>query len=226
MVLRPARYSITKQGLVLLSSEAGMIEIDPSNILHKGRLGPGQILSVDLVNNLILDNLVVKEKIAKNFPYKRWLDQYHVKIQPKSYESNTQLDLIDIARLHTAFGYSREDVELVIEHMASSAKEPTFCMGDDIPLAILSNKAHLLYDYFKQRFAQVTNPSIDPLRESLVMSLVTHLGPKSNYLEPDEDMAKSIEINSPIINENELLLISKRIFKVASINTFFLKTLV
>nr|YP_009394079.1 glutamate synthase [Rhodomela confervoides]ARW62641.1 glutamate synthase [Rhodomela confervoides] len=219
--LRPARYSITKQGLVLLSSEAGMIEIDPSNILHKGRLGPGQILSVDLVNNLILDNLVVKEKIAKKFPYKRWLDQYHVKIQHKSYESNTQLDLIDIARLHTAFGYSREDVELVIEHMASSAKEPTFCMGDDIPLAILSNKAHLLYDYFKQRFAQVTNPSIDPLRESLVMSLVTHLGPKGNYLEPDEDMAKSIEINSPIINENELLLISKSIFKVASINTFF-----
>nr|YP_009398206.1 glutamate synthase [Thaumatella adunca]ARW67392.1 glutamate synthase [Thaumatella adunca] len=219
--LRPARYFITNDGLIALSSEAGIFDVDSSNLLHKGRLGPGQMFCVDLVNNLILDNLLIKKTIASKFPYKLWLKKYQTKIQSQSYELDNQLNLINIARLHTAFGYSNEDVELVIEHMASSAKEPTFCMGDDIPLAILSTKPHLLYDYFKQRFAQVTNPAIDPLRESLVMSLVTYIGPKGNYLDPNEDMAKSIQINSPIINEKELMLISQSIFNVTSINTFF-----
>nr|ARW60558.1 glutamate synthase [Polysiphonia sp.] len=219
--LRPARYFITKDGLVVLSSETGILSADVSTILHKGRLGPGQMLSVDLVNDLILENLVIKKKIACKFPYNTWLKNQHIRINAQSYESNTQSDLSYISRLHTAFGYSNEDVELVIEHMASSAKEPTFCMGDDIPLAVLSSKPRLIYDYFKQRFAQVTNPSIDPLRESLVMSLVTYLGPKGNYLEPNEKMAKSISLNSPIINEKELMLISQNIFEVSSINTFF-----
>nr|ARW63678.1 glutamate synthase [Chondria sp. (in: red algae)] len=219
--LRPARYLITKDGLVSLSSEAGILDVDPSNIVSKGRLGPGQMFSVDLISKSVLDNFSIKKKIAKKLPYKQWLSNYQIKIIYQPYLTNDSLDLANIARLHTAFGYSNEDVELVIEHMASSAKEPTFCMGDDIPLAILSNKPHLLYDYFKQRFAQVTNPAIDPLRESLVMSLVTHLGPKGNFLEPTQEMAQSIQINSPIINENELLLISKSCFKVSWINTFF-----
>nr|ARW68656.1 glutamate synthase [Palisada sp.] len=219
--LRPARYLITASGLVCLSSEVGIFDIEDSEVLTKGRLGPGQMFSVDLVNNLVLDNFSIKTKISKRFPYKKWLNDHQIKVQTQPYYSSFDSDLIYVARLHNAFGYSNEDVELVIEHMASSAKEPTFCMGDDIPLAILSNKPHLLYDYFKQRFAQVTNPAIDPLRESLVMSLVTHLGPKGNFLEPTEYMAKSIQINSPIINENELLLISKGPFKVSVINTFF-----
>nr|WGH12900.1 Glutamate synthase [Echinothamnion sp.] len=219
--LRPARYFITEDGLVSLSSETGILDVGVSKILHKGRLGPGQMLSVDLLNDLILENLVIKKKISKKFPYKLWLQKQNIKIEYQSYYSSTQLDLMYMSRLHTAFGYSNEDVELVIEHMASSAKEPTFCMGDDIPLAVLSNKPKLIYDYFKQRFAQVTNPAIDPLRESLVMSLVTHLGPKGNYLEPHEKMARSICLNSPIINEKELILISKSIFKSSSINTFF-----
>nr|YP_009396762.1 glutamate synthase [Ophidocladus simpliciusculus]ARW65948.1 glutamate synthase [Ophidocladus simpliciusculus] len=219
--LRPARYFITYDGLVSLSSETGIINIDASNILYKGRLGPGQMFSVDLANNLILDNLKIKKQVAQKFPYKQWLEKHQVKISPQDHENSIQTDLVQISRLHNAFGYSNEDVELVIEHMAKSAKEPTFCMGDDIPLAVLSDKPHLIYAYFKQRFAQVTNPAIDPLRESLVMSLVTYLGPKGNFLSPDENMAKSIQINSPIINEQELLLISKSIFEVFSINTFF-----
>nr|YP_010850780.1 Glutamate synthase [Lophurella mutabilis]WGH13493.1 Glutamate synthase [Lophurella mutabilis] len=219
--LRPARYFITDDGLVSLSSETGILNVGSSKILHKGRLGPGQMFAVDLFNNLILENLVIKRQISQKFPYKLWLQNQNIKIEYQSYESNTESDLSYISRLHTAFGYSNEDVELVIEHMASSAKEPTFCMGDDIPLAVLSCKPRLIYDYLKQRFAQVTNPAIDPLRESLVMSLITHLGPKGNYLEPNEKMAKSICLNSPIINEKELLLISKSIFKVSSINTFF-----
>nr|ARW68253.1 glutamate synthase [Chondria sp. (in: red algae)] len=219
--LRPARYLITKDGLVCLSSEAGILEVEPSNILSKGRLGPGQMFSVDLINKFVLDNFSIKKKVAQKLPYKEWLLNNRLKIVYQPYLNDDNLDLIYIARLQTAFGYSNEDVELVIEHMASSAKEPTFCMGDDIPLAILSDKPHLLYDYFKQRFAQVTNPAIDPLRENLVMSLVTHLGPKGNFLEPTQKMAQSIQINSPIINENELLLISKSDFKISLINTFF-----
>jgi len=219
--LRPARYLVTTDGLISLSSETGIIEIDPSYVLSRGRLGPGQMLSVDLIDKLVVDNFTLKKKIAQKLPYKQWLLNHQLKILYQPYFDGDKLDLVDVARLHNAFGYSNEDVELVIEHMASSAKEPTFCMGDDIPLAILSNKPHLLYDYFKQRFAQVTNPAIDPLRESLVMSLVTHLGPKGNFLEPTQEMAQSIQINSPVINENELLLISKSCFKIAVINTFF-----
>nr|YP_010619039.1 Glutamate synthase [Pterosiphonia complanata]WAX03052.1 Glutamate synthase [Pterosiphonia complanata] len=219
--LRPARYFISNDGLVSLSSETGIFNVDSCTIVQRGRLGPGQMFSVDLYNNLILENLVIKRKISQKFPYKLWLQNQHVKTEYQAYESNTQSDLVAVSRLHTAFGYSNEDVELVIEHMASSAKEPTFCMGDDIPLAVLSSKPRLIYDYFKQRFAQVTNPAIDPLRESLVMSLVTHLGPKYNYLEPSEKMAKSLCLNSPIINEKELILISKSIFNVSRISTFF-----
>nr|YP_009392008.1 glutamate synthase [Periphykon beckeri]ARW60356.1 glutamate synthase [Periphykon beckeri] len=219
--LRPARYFITDDGLVSLSSETGIFNIGSSKVLYKGRLGPGQMFSVDLVNNLILENLVIKRKISKKFPYKLWLQNQRINVSSQPYISNNESDFINVSRLHTAFGYSNEDVELVIEHMASSAKEPTFCMGDDIPLAVLSSRPKLLYDYFKQRFAQVTNPAIDPLRESLVMSLVTYLGPKGNYLEPEEKMARSISLNSPVINEKELLLISNSIFKVSYINTFF-----
>nr|YP_009397802.1 glutamate synthase [Sonderella linearis]ARW66988.1 glutamate synthase [Sonderella linearis] len=219
--LRPARYVITNDGLVGLSSEAGIFDIDNNNILSKGRLGPGQIFCVDMINNLILDNLSIKQKIAEKFPYKLWLNKYQREINSQDYINNDDFSFINIARLHNSFGYSSEDVELVIEHMASSAKEPTFCMGDDIPLAILSDKPHLLYDYFKQRFAQVTNPAIDPLRENLVMSLITYLGAKGNILEPNKLMARSIKLKSPIINENELLLISKDILKVFSISTFF-----
>ena len=219
--LRPARYLITNDGLVCLSSETGILEPDPSKILTKGRLGPGQMFSVDLVNHKVLNNLDIKYKVATKYPYRQWLKDYQIKVNPQNYYTSGNSDLINIARLHTAFGYSNEDIELVIEHMASSAKEPTFCMGDDIPLAILSHRPHLLYDYFKQRFAQVTNPAIDPLRESLVMSLVTYLGPKGNFLDPMSHFAKSLQLNSPVINERELLLISNSSFNVASISTFF-----
>nr|QCI08104.1 glutamate synthase [Polyneura bonnemaisonii] len=219
--LRPARYVITKDGFVSVSSETGIFDLDPSIIIQKGRLGPGQMFCVDIINNIILDNFTIKQKISQKFPYKKWLNDYQKEILLQDYLSDIDKDLMSVTRLHTIFGYTKEDVELVIEHMASSAKEPTFCMGDDIPLAILSKSPHLLYDYFKQRFAQVTNPAIDPLRENLVMSLITYLGPKGNFLEPTNSMARSIKLNSPLINENELLLLSKNTFKVSVINTFF-----
>nr|QCI07292.1 glutamate synthase [Leiomenia cribrosa] len=218
--LRPARYLITNNGFISLSSETGIFDISPKEISKKGRLGPGQILCVDLINNLVLDNWSVKQSIANKFPYKKWIQEYSQVLKVEEYLEEVTSNIAEINRLHTAFGYTNEDVELVIEHMASSAKEPTFCMGDDIPLAILSEKPHLLYDYFKQRFAQVTNPAIDPLRESLVMSLNIYLGPKGNLLEPSDYMAKFIKLNSPIINEKELSQLSNYGFETAYINTF------
>ena len=219
--LRPARYAITNNGLVILSSEAGVISLDKENILKKGRLGPGQMFCFDMVNKVILDNWTIKQSVANNFPYKKWLDRYQQELKPQLYLDELDINSLEMMRWHTAFGYTSEDVELVIEHMAGLAKEPTFCMGDDTPLSVLSNKSHLLFNYFKQRFAQVTNPAIDPLRESLVMSLVVYLGSKGNILEPLDSMAKFIKLNSPVINEKELLLLSSFGFKVAQINTFF-----
>nr|QVY58278.1 ferredoxin-dependent glutamate synthase [Kappaphycus striatus] len=218
--LRPARYMITKGGFISLSSEAGVFNINSKDILQKGRLGPGQMFSVDLVNNTILDNWIIKQSVASKFPYKKWIEKYQKILVPENYLNDLSINTININRLHTAFGYTNEDIELVIEHMASSAKEPTFCMGDDIPLAVLSDKPHLLYDYFKQRFAQVTNPAIDPLRESLVMSLTMYLGPKGNLLSPKDYMALSIKLGSPIINEKELSKLYEYDMNVSLINTF------
>lgn len=221
--LRPARYLITNEGFVSLSSESGVIDLNNEDVISKGRLGPGQMFCVDLINNLILDNWTIKQSIANQLPYRKWLENNQQILQSINYINDTSIEYLNVSRLHTAFGYSNEDVELVIEHMASSAKEPTFCMGDDIPLAILSSKPHLLYDYFKQRFAQVTNPAIDPLRESLVMSLVMYLGPKGNLLQPTDQMANSIKINSPILNENELKSLSDYNLSVSTIDTYFMQ---
>lgn len=219
--LRPARYSIDSSGLIVLSSESGVVRMNDFSIVKKGRLGPGQMLCVDLVNKTIINNWTIKQLIASKQPYKRWLDQYQQVLHPQLYLDDSSISSSEMLKLHTAFGYTSEDVELVIEHMASLAKEPTFCMGDDTPLAALSEKYHLLYDYFKQRFAQVTNPAIDPLRESLVMSLEVYIGPKGNMLQPIDKLARFVKLKSPIINEIELLHLSVCDFKVARFSTFF-----
>lgn len=219
--LRPARYIVDTSGIVSLSSEIGIIDISSKYILQKGRLGPGQMLCVDLTNNVVLNNISIKQAVAKKFPYKKWLNDFQISMSTKPYLDSMDVDNLYMMRLHSIFGYTNEDVELVIEHMASSAKEPTFCMGDDIPLAILSHRPHLLYDFFKQRFAQVTNPAIDPLRESLVMSLTTHLGSKGNLLSVNDRMAKSIKLDSPILNENELSYIYDSDFNISTLSTCF-----
>ena len=224
--LRPARYIITDNDLVVLSSEAGVINLGNENIIQKGRLGPGQMFCVDLVNRTLLDNLVIKQSIASNYPYKKWLDKYQQVLVAQPYLDDLSINSSQMVRYHTAFGYTSEDVELVIEHMASLGKEPTFCMGDDTPLAVLSKKPHLLYNYFKQRFAQVTNPAIDPLRESMVMSLAVFLGPKGNILQPIDVMARFIKLSSPIINEKELSLLYSFGFQVVQISTFFQHSLI
>jgi len=207
--LRPARYCITKNGYVVMGSETGVVEIEERLIKEKGRLGPGQMLSLDLEKKVILRNWEVKEESANRYPYLDWLKANRINLNNQSWELNNTFDKQELLQQQIAFGFSAEDFDYIINSMAANAKEPTYCMGDDIPLAILSNKPHILYDYFKQRFAQVTNPPIDPLREKLVTSLEMHLGIRKAPLIPQKESARLIHLKSPIINEKELTEIKK-----------------
>lgn len=222
--LRPARYAITKDGYVVVASETGVVDLDESEIIEKGKLGPGEMIVVDLEHNKILKNWEIKRAIASQKPYGQWLKEYRLQLpstpftKAKDVESLSDIDLV---QQQTAFGYTLEDVEMIITAMARDGKEPTFCMGDDIPLAVLSDKPRLLYDYFKQRFAQVTNPPIDPLRESLVMSLQMHLGERGNLLHIEPKNAHTLVINSPVLSESDLDFIKKSDFATIELSTLF-----
>jgi glutamate synthase (ferredoxin) len=208
--LRPARYCITNDGFVVMGSETGVVELEESRIIEKGRLGPGQMLAVDLENGRLLHNWDVKQEVASRHPYGQWLAEHRRSLEAQPWTQERQFGDLELLQLQTAFGFTAEDFDLVIEDMAGAAKEPTYCMGDDIPLAVLSDKPHLLYDYFKQRFAQVTNPPIDPLREKLVMSLEMHLGKRGSPLRPEASAAAALHLSSPILNENELATIAQQ----------------
>ncbi|MGF1675967.1 MAG: glutamate synthase-related protein [Rivularia sp. (in: cyanobacteria)] len=240
--LRPARYCITSDDYIVVASEAGVIEFPEENIIEKGRLGPGQMIAVDLSNHQILKNWEIKQIVAKKHPYGKWLQQHRSQLSVNSYqlsvngngvngnghssiESNQvkgQRSKVE-GQLSTqiAFGYTTEDVEMIIQPMAIDGKEPTFCMGDDIPLAVLSEKPHLLYDYFKQRFAQVTNPPIDPLREKLVMSLKVELGERGNLLDPKPEYARRLNLESPVLTSAQLIEIKMSDFNAVELSTVF-----
>lgn len=219
--LRPARYAITRDGYIVVGSEAGVVNLDESEILEKGRLGPGQMIAFDLETKTILKNWDLKKTIARQYPYGEWLRQNRQTLQPQLFGEKEVCDDATLLRLQTAFGYSAEDVEMIINEMGAQGKEPTFCMGDDAPLAVLSTKPHLLYDYFKQRFAQVTNPAIDPLRERLVMSLTMNLGAKGNLLEPSPALARSLQLESPVLIEAELDSIQHLAIPSATLSTLY-----
>lgn len=219
--LRPARYSITRDGFIVVASEAGVIELPEADIIEKGRLGPGQAIAVDLERHEILKNWDIKQQVARQNPYGQWLTENRQVLPPQPFPDVTQIKAETLLRQQIAFGYTTEDVEMVIEDMASQGKEPTFCMGDDVPLAVLSDKPRLLYDYFKQRFAQVTNPAIDPLRESLVMSLSTQLGGRGNLLEASPENAHLLKLESPVLNDAELEQIRQSGFVSATLSTLF-----
>ncbi|WP_339383392.1 glutamate synthase-related protein [Oculatella sp. LEGE 06141] len=219
--LRPARYVITRDGYVVVASEAGVVELPDAEIIEKGRLGPGESIAIDLETHEILKNWDIKQRVASAQPYGQWLRENRQELEPQPFPDGVQLEETLLLRQQMAFGYTTEDVEMIIEAMASQGKEPTFCMGDDIPLAVLSNKPRLLYDYFKQRFAQVTNPPIDPLRESLVMSLNMRLGDRGNLLETRADHARLLKLSSPVLNDAELGQIRQSGFETANLSTLF-----
>ena len=219
--LRPARYTITKDGYVVVGSETGVVDLPDTEVVEKGRLGPGQTIVVDLQTKEVLRNWEVKQRVAKANPYGEWVARHRVLVEPHKFGTENLLTSEELLRQQTAFGYTAEDVELIIQSMAINGKEPTFCMGDDIPLAVLSNKPRLLYDYFKQRFAQVTNPAIDPLRESLVMSLSMQLGAKGNILNLKPEDARLLKLDSPILNDEELAGVKASEFKTHSLSTLY-----
>jgi glutamate synthase (ferredoxin) len=219
--LRPARYVITRDGYMVVSSEAGVVDLPIADIIEKGRLGPGQMIAFDLESHQLLKNWDLKQQIANSHPYGEWLRQYRQELAAQPFAEAAQMDQPTLLQHQTAFGYTAEDVEMIIQEMGAQGKEPTFCMGDDIPLAVLSDKPHLLYDYFKQRFAQVTNPAIDPLREKLVMSLTMQLGARGNLLQPQPEHARLLKLQSPVLDDAELDQIHQSGLGVQDLSTLF-----
>ncbi|KAL6530542.1 Ferredoxin-dependent glutamate synthase [Orobanche minor] len=220
--LRPARYWRTVDNVVYVASEVGVVPTDDSKVAMKGRLGPGMMITVDLHSGQVFENTEVKKRVALSNPYGKWVNENLRSLEGSNFLSATVMDNETILKRQQAYGYSIEDVQMVIESMAAQAKEPTFCMGDDIPLAVLSRKPHMLYDYFKQRFAQVTNPAIDPLREGLVMSLEVNLGKRGNILEVGPENVSQVILSSPVLNEGELeSLLKDPYLKPQILPTFF-----
>ncbi|KAL6774556.1 GSF1 [Auxenochlorella protothecoides x Auxenochlorella symbiontica] len=209
--LRPARFWRTADGVVYVASEVGVLgDVFSSapNIVAKGRLGPGQMLCADLETGEFQGHVDIARDVASRHPYADWLAACTHRladiVPPRTVLEGPAMAAGDALRLMAASGYGLEDTAMVIEGMAGSGAEPTYCMGDDVPLPALARSPHLLYDYFKQRFAQVTNPPIDPLREGLVMSLEMRLGRRGNLLSPGPDSYQQVVLRSPVLTEPEL----------------------
>jgi glutamate synthase (ferredoxin) len=205
--LRPARYAVTEDGFIVLASEVGVLQLDPASIVEKGRLGPGMMIAVDTSTGELLRNDDIKYRFARRRPYSQWVRHYLIRPEPSSSEvlsEPTPANPEQLLRQQKAFGYHFEDINRIIEPMAEHAQEPVGSMGDDTPLAVLSAKPRLLYSYFKQRFAQVTNPPIDPIREKLVMSINTALGRRGSILEEQPESAKLIKFSSPVLTHGEM----------------------
>ena len=203
--LRPARYYIMKDDTVVLASEVGVLDIPPEKVLRKERLRPGRMLLVDTVAGEIYSDDQVKTPIASEKPYRQWLDQYMINLD--NMPSGTLPDSFskeDLIRYQQAFGYTYEDLHKMIVPLAQEGVDPVGAMGNDIPLAVLSNKSQLLYNYFKQLFAQVTNPPIDALREEIFTDTGITIGPEKNLLEPAPDSCRQVKMDQPIISDEEL----------------------
>ncbi len=214
--LRPARFCVTDDGHVIMASESGVLPVKEDNIVRKWRLQPGKMLLIDMEQGRIIEDEEIKADLAKAKPYAKWLEstQYNLKDldlddlddvdAPKSSGLEDPAALLDRQQ---AFGYTQEDITKFLEPMASDGIDPIGSMGTDTPIAVLSGKPRLLYDYFKQNFAQVTNPPIDPIREELVMSLVSMIGPRPNLLGHDAGTHKRLEVDQPVLTNADLLKI-------------------
>ena len=203
--LRPARYLITRNDMMVVASEAGVINFEPGDIKEKGRLQPGKILLVDTQEGKIYYDGELKKNLASMKPYRQWLSANRIELDALRSGRKAPNSVDDYDRRLRAFGYTREDVEHVIQPMSSKGSEPTASMGNDTPLAVLSDRPQLLFNYFRQQFAQVTNPPIDPIREELVMSLTEYIGAVGmNILLPDESHCKMVRLPHPVLTNTQL----------------------
>ena len=212
--LRPARYLITSNDTVVLASETGVLPFDASEIKEKGRLRPGKMMMIDIEEGKIYHDAELKEKLASEFPYRDWLSRNRINLDSISSGRKVETSVEEYEKLLHTFFFHREEVEKIMTPMVTDAKEPVNSMGKDTPLAVMSKEPQLLYNYFRQHFAQVTNPAIDPLREELVMSLDSYIGAvKLNLLELSPELCKMVLLKRPIISNRELDLLCNLRYK-------------
>jgi glutamate synthase domain-containing protein 2/glutamate synthase domain-containing protein 1/glutamate synthase domain-containing protein 3 len=218
--LRPGRYVVTDDDFVILASEAGAVPVSADNVRAKGRLRPGTILMVNTTQGRLVDADELKDELAALHPYQRWLSEQRIAIQPRGPEPRQ--DAVPLRARQIAFGYTREDLEMILAPMATTGEEPIGSMGNDAPIAALSSQPRLLFSYFRQLFAQVTNPAIDPIREQLVMSLGVNIGPRGNLLETTAEHARIIRLDQPVLSAEifHALLVQRRL-PAASLSAVF-----
>ena len=203
--LRPSRYYVTKDDLVIMASEAGVLPIPPERVAFKGRLQPGRMFLVNMEEGRIVSDDEIKNKIASEHPYREWLNKHMVELaKVKDAPELPEPDHKTVLKRQTAFGYTFEDLRMILLPMAKDGVEAVGSMGTDTPIAVLSEKSKLLYDYFKQLFAQVTNPPIDCIREEIVTSAETTIGSERNLLKPEPESCHLIELKTPILTNEEL----------------------
>ncbi|MBC7903547.1 MAG: glutamate synthase large subunit [Gemmatimonadaceae bacterium] len=224
--LRPSRYCVTKDDRVIMASETGALPIDPALIKEKGRLQPGKMFVVDMEEGRIISDDELKRKICGQKPYGDWLNQYKIRLEEldEPRVAFTHLSDNSVLKYQKAFGYSNEDIDTIIRQMALDGKEPIGSMGTDIPLAVLSDQPQHLSSYFKQLFAQVTNPPIDPIREKMVMSLAAFVGNNGNLLDEDPKHCHTVALRHPILTSTELeklRSIDTGIFQAKTLQTYF-----
>ena len=206
--LRPARYKVTDDGLVTIGSEVGCAEFDDAKVVEKGRLAPGEMIAVDTKAGKLLKDAEIKKQLSTGKPYLDWINAHLLRLQQIAgktiSEPTEELDILGLTQQQVAFGYTSEELDMVLKPMIKDGQEAVGSMGDDTPLAVLSLQPRLLYTYFKQLFAQVTNPPIDPIREKLVMSLATLMGWRRNLFGETADHAKMVYSDSPLLLQHEL----------------------
>ena len=203
--LRPSRYTITKQGVMVVASEVGVMDFEPGDVVSKGRLQPGKILLIDTQEGKIYYDGEVKEQLAKLHPYREWLEQNRVQLEKLKSGRKVENAVADLECKLMQFGYGQEDIDKTIVPMATAGQEPVAAMGNDTPLAVVSDRPQVLFNYFRQQFAQVTNPAIDPIREELVMSLTEYIGAVgTNILTPDASNCKMVRLPQPVLTNTQL----------------------
>ncbi|MCB1495271.1 MAG: glutamate synthase large subunit, partial [Bauldia sp.] len=204
--LRPARYMVTADGEVIMASEAGVLPVEESRVVRKWRLQPGKMLLIDLENGRIIDDDEIKAELSANHPYRNWLARSQIVLEDlPAVAARTPPANGTLLDLQQAFGYSSEDLKMLMTPMATTGQEAIGSMGNDVPISALSDRSKLLYTYFKQNFAQVTNPPIDPIREELVMSLVSFIGPRPNLFDLEgQGQRKRLEVRQPILTNEDL----------------------
>ncbi|OAR25347.1 glutamate synthase subunit alpha [Streptomyces sp. ERV7] len=202
--LRPGRYWVTDDGLVVLSSEVGVLDIDPAKVVRKGRLQPGKMFLVDTAEHRIIEDDEIKAALAAEKPYKEWLETGEIELEDLPEREHIVHTHASVTRRQQTFGYTEEELRVILAPMARTGGEPLGSMGTDSPIAALSERPRLLFDYFTQLFAQVTNPPLDAIREELVTSLRSSLGPQGNLLDPTAASCRSVTLPFPVIDNDEL----------------------